>query len=794
MPAGALPPPDISERRMKGYPKLGKVLSDLIVSAGFRKAFEEVGEEKTLNDLSRERRSTTLLDNLYCCEDLAARFIGEDLGLDWARFLWNEWGLVKKDLQTVTSSISFYQPEDGKSSYFQAHIESLLTAPLIARFLRRAAAVFGSPPLATWLQAPLDEWIRYCSSVTGLDERESWALLGPFSSGDPENVDRTLRRWRAGERPGLLATPYSRLVVLGSSDRTPKRALMQVAAWLCITRAVLEMPEVLNAKVRQLVRDEKVINWNASKFIKKMLSDDPISRDLLRYQQERFPDMLSLFRQVNIFEDGRLIIQQLRAGQKLGLAQVKVSGSEFDFLMKWLEAINFANDNQSSDALLAYDEAVDFAWWKAGISQVELIKEAMIYAVGMANRKDARRYWNLLQLLGVVSEQESKLEDANFYRFAYTFEAYFPGITPKTTPDSPPGVLFSTQKTDVKRPRTDPVNRIFKIDGTNERTTQLVSAVKSGELRRVEKLLSHGADVNIKIKKANSTALSAALYAALEKKRELMLIDMLADRVPWHVRKERKNFLKISLRIIHSLLDATPRPSLDTVNSEDFAEGEKPMKLAIELGDAEIVEKLIRLGADRQHGGRKSPCLLTYCMTLFRNATEGAEPDLHTYASGDSFSDSFELQAGVLLKQDKVFARNTIVPQQHLADDASRAKFSEMMKRCVARPDDIRGIMKMLLAKDRRYPTEPADPNKEVPVRRMIERFTPTLYAAELGDLEIFEILVEAGGKWKRPLYPFEVTGNIDALGIALHHGKQDIVDFLKRLEKPETASAPCPR
>ena len=70
---------------------------------------------------------------------------------------------------------------------------------------------------------------------------------------------------------------------------------------------------------------------------------------------------------------------------------------------------------------------------------------------------------------------------------------------------------------------------------------------------------------------------------------------------------------------------------------------------------------------------------------------------------------------------------------------------------------------------NRRYKVEP----------HHLAEWTPTLFAAQVGDIDIFKSLVEHGGDTDLVLMQSSALERYDALWVAVDHGRHAIVDFL---------------
>ena len=81
----------------------------------------------------------------------------------------------------------------------------------------------------------------------------------------------------------------------------------------------------------------------------------------------------------------------------------------------------------------------------------------------------------------------------------------------------------------------------------------------------------------------------------------------------------------------------------------------------------------------------------------------------------------------------------------------------------------IRDSLKYGADANRRYKVEP----------HHLAEWTPTLFAAQVGDVGIFKSLIEHNGNADSLLMQSSALERHDALWIAVDHGRHAIVDFL---------------
>lgn len=107
------------------------------------------------------------------------------------------------------------------------------------------------------------------------------------------------------------------------------------------------------------------------------------------------------------------------------------------------------------------------------------------------------------------------------------------------------------------------------------------------------------------------------------------------------------------------------------------------------------------------------------------------------------------------------------------ASERNRKMFEEVGNYRIRPPAEYKEVIAVLLRNganpNRRYQVEPTQ----------LERWTPTLFAAQLGDLDVFEMLVASGGDPQLTLTPPQPLAQYDALWIAAAYKRTPIVRFL---------------
>jgi hypothetical protein len=177
--------------------------------------------------------------------------------------------------------------------------------------------------------------------------------------------------------------------------------------------------------------------------------------------------------------------------------------------------------------------------------------------------------------------------------------------------------------------------------------------------------------------------------------------------------------------------------STETVNRPASTWRETPLKLAIEMANCAAVTRLIQLGADIEASCDNLPSALIYAVIrLDISMNENHDAELNAYFTGKHKADSHDAKNGAVLDADLAAVRQQ---QLQLLNSSERHRkiWDELWNHLKGKPQDYRQVIQTLLNAgadaNRRYRVEPQHQAE----------WTPTLFAAEIGDLVLFKMLVE---------------------------------------------------
>lgn len=282
-------------------------------------------------------------------------------------------------------------------------------------------------------------------------------------------------------------------------------------------------------------------------------------------------------------------------------------------------------------------------------------------------------------------------------------------------------------------------------------------AIQESTLDDVKRLIEAGGDPNDFIPESGEGPLSFAMRRACDRK-DTIIMNYLLGLDLWS----------------------------DTVNRPVSTKRETPLKIAVEMANAQAVSRLIELGANVEAACDYLPSALCYAMVLFHGSVHRNDPTQElAFFAGKTRPDVYDAKEGVVLDAD-VSARRRRLLERRDSSDRYRQIWDELLDYYIRPPEDHREVVKSLL-------NGGADPNRRYRVEEHLpEEWTPTLFAAQVGNLDVFKMLIEhSGAKRGDPdltLIPPNGVERLDALWVAIAYGRHAIVAYLTEREQRRAA------
>lgn len=720
------------------FPQLGLLLRALITSAGYRRRITDLGLDKDLDDLASDSRPGSSCDLMQLIEDAVQRDMAADCGVQWAQFFRLAWHKTRDAIQQSVRSVDSgpIANESGREV-----VRLGFEVPMLSGLVRLVAHQHPGIDIDSWWTSPVAAWVKLAANVAKLTESEAVSRL--------HETPRTTERWMAGEPTRELQWPFRPTVLQvlgGNSDGKQHSAqdVDQLTGWL--TFAVAFQSQAI--ETRELVRRDFELRrqhpWSMGEFMTKMAHQSQVAgaqpvRELAIPLLTRIEHHFSVDRR-----DLDAAQSDLNSFQNLIAQESPHWRRSYQPIHDWFAGRLAAIQGREADAMALYAKAVEGVWWFGGPNQLPMLNEALLYAVGVGDSVAAKHYWDKTFMLGLNRWPKRPLDEQERRRLAFSFERQF---SPQKAKDRVPppvefilrDIPFELSQEQLKNP-----NRKVKHAEGRTRRTPLMDAVREGSLSDVKRAVAAGGDPNDFIKESGEGPLTYAMRRACDRG-DPVIMDYL---------------LKLDL-------------STDTVNRQASTSRETPLKIAIEMADAAAVERLIALGADVEQASDYVPSALCYAMLLLHGSIHRADPTQEAaYLAGKTRADVHDAKDGAALDIE-LATRRQMQAALRDASPRNRAIYDAVMERYIRPAEPRRKVVLTLLKRganaNRRYKVEP----------HHLAEWTPTLFAAQVGDIDIFKSLIEHGGNPDLLLMQSSALERYDALWIAVDHGRHAIVDFL---------------
>ncbi|WP_026688040.1 ankyrin repeat domain-containing protein [Azovibrio restrictus] len=729
-------------------PRLGNLLRALIKAAGYRPLVLQTGQDKDLDDLANEddERQSSRFDRLQSIEDSCTDALAKDCGHEWAETFRYAWFRTAEALQGLAQNLDVTPLSTAEG---QRLISQHFTAPMLAGFLTLAASRRTAPDFEQWCTSPFKAWLAFASHHTKVPQEKLLTNLGNELDADP----RTIERWLVGEPVGKLGWPYAPKVAAAIGKDASAREIPLLSGWLLLACAYQSLSTELRDVVKRNLSLRSQQPWgleDASRAISQAshrAGDVPLRRQAI-------PLLETILMMFSTKEHDKKTLQD-RLDQLLGLIERADPAlqSAYRYIHAWFAARNAALLGKKEAALDLYAESVSGAWWQAGQNQHPILNEALLYAVGVGDKDAANGYWDKTFMLGLNRRPKRPLDTQELRRIAFSFEQMF---APQKAKDRIPPRVEIRSTDDAfnlgKKHIANPNQKIKYAEGRTRRTPLMV-AIQEGTLDDVKQLLAAGGDPNDFIPESGEGPLSYAMRRACDRKDTLIMEYLLGQNL-----------------------------SQETVNRPASTKRETPLKIAIEMANAPAVTRLIELGAEVEQHCDYLPSALCYAMVLLHGSLHRDDPTQEqAYFSGKTRADSYDAKEGAALDIDLSKRRQRLYDLKN-ASERNRQLFSAVLDYFVRPSADYRAVIQALLAggadANRRYRVEAHD----------LAEWTPTLFAAQVGDLETFRMLVEhTGNNRGDPDLTLMAPSHLerfDALWVAIDHGQHAIASYLMEREK----------
>lgn len=719
----------------------------LIKAGGYRSFLVEIGQDKNLDDLAGETkgRQSSSFEVMQGIEDACSKALAEDLGYEWAQFFRQAWFRTREAMQVLIQrvDVSPLSPDLGRELFRQQFV-----IPMISGLVQLTTHMCKGGDAQTWLSSPFQAWLALAASQSGIPEQVLLINLANELDAD----QRTIERWLSGEAIGKLSWPYATKVASILGKKAVDSDVQVLSGWLLFACAIQSASPEIRAAARRNFVLRKQQPWTLEDAVSKMNQESYRACNLpVRNEAVPILNKVQHFFSMKPRNDNalRTLLDQLR--QLIEVAPPALQPS-YQYIHDWFSARHAALLGEKQQALRLYSSAVAGAWWHAGPNQHPILNEALLYAVGIGDKDAANAYWDKTFMLGLNRGPKRPLDEQEMRRLAFAFEQRF---HPQKAKDRiPPPAEFKSPEDafSLGRKHLAHPNQKTKYAEGRTRRTPLMVAIQEGTLDEVKQLIAAGGDPDDFIPESGEGPLSYAMRRACDRK-DSIIMDYLLE------------------------LDLTT----ETVNRPASTKRETPLKIAVEMANSRAVSRLIEHGADPEAACDYLPSALCYAMTLFHGSLHRNDSTQEeAYFSGKTRADVYDAKEGAVLDVDLANRRERLRRLVN-ASERNRQMLEAVFDYFIRPPEDHRKVIQALLSGG-------ADANRRYRVEaNHLAEWTPTLFAAQVGDLDVFKMLVEHEGEKrgdpKLTLMPSGSFECFDALWVAIDHGRHSIVSYLMERE-----------
>jgi hypothetical protein len=568
------------------YPRLGEIYRALAV------AVDTKAGDRNVDRLAREGEfDWSLLSTL--CEEIIVRPLAKSVDPEFAEHVADSVGYLHTDYVKLVSTISL----DGLNRdealpilvehYFIPHALGLLYA---------VKKCLGGPDLMKLFDPDLHPVAVILEWLDQGEERPLARVAFPDATTADRVEFEMVRKWVAGTNLPNRQSIVRFGAELSKVNGVQAEKIRNLRIWLILARALAHLERDSPFLFRGFMRRQLLLGM-PSIDVGHILSTAVIESGQ-RYSGLTMPAG-------SLYERLKLTTRKDEGEQAKSRAELdefeRMTGridpeSRTRFHIELLRGRWHALSGDFNAALPHYERAAELANYRAGDQQKRIVEESLVLASHLRKRAVIKRLKHRAVAFGLLADPQvdNVLEDWEMDHLDKCFHEMFP--VEGRFPEAPSGDGQTTRlpflvisHDDVSRIRPDPMNpnRVVSIlfaDGQVRRRPQLQLFASYNRPEEVELLLSKGASVD-QLDGAGGSALLCAIQAAIHT----------SDR-----------------RVLNSLL-ARPhsKATLDSVTTKKRL---TPLLCAVDLGEPDVVERLLSMGADADLRGNivdETPLYLT---------------------------------------------------------------------------------------------------------------------------------------------------------------------------------------
>jgi len=631
-------------------------------------------------------------------------------------------------------------------SYFSYHAAGLLL---------NIKDKFGGPNLMEFLDVNRNP-IEVVITWSGNSNEKLSKIAFPGTTGEDKSNRESIDRWSKGiHLPDLISI---RLFIEALSKNNPSLISgvgTNLKRWLIIARAIAWFETISPIAIRELMNSH-IQSGDHGIDVGTLLSNK-LHESGRKLSMLKMPALLlyeelkrTAEKDIGAMKSTRNDLNKLEH-----LINIHDSEKITQFHLDWLNGRWFVLSGNFDNALLFTKQAVHLASYRAGAAQKQIFQEALVIAGQLGDKPFLKQLKHRAIAFGLFIKPSSNnvIEDWEIEQLRQNFQqvfpkkAYFPEIQSEisiynTLPFLVADIVeMQSRKADLRKP--DRIVTIRYLDEQIRRQPQLMLFTSLGRFNEVKKLLDCNANVN----QLDSSGASALLFA-----------------MQYAYQTGDQKVLNLLLQYKH-----TP----ETLNSITERKQLSPLICAIEYGEPDVVEQLLKMGASAD--GRGNIVNQTPLYICIENIGAIRNPqNILLQMRNKIFGNPDLVQREVLRRYNVNLAGvfgdsktiNNISENHEYKEILDKLVTAMVIERCEHHSESkLISIAKLLL----KYKANP-NATHDYPEKGR----TPLMLAAESNSREAFDLLLKNGGN----PYQQDLNG-LNSIKIAYGFKSRDVINLL---------------
>lgn len=740
------------------FPRMGEVLRTIAIALDTRSQIRAQSDKKALDRFAKEAHFD--FNQLESLCDISVIQPLKEIDPQFSPLL-DEY---LRSLFPVYANLIARLPVDALNRPAVVHIlQKDLIGPSLGRFLRGLDSVMPTPPWQQLLDAtehPVRIVLNWFQNLVSTEidvtpEDIHLFLRSRYAPNTHPDEVRAFDDWYRQSIPSFssikrLVSPRART----NQEPSGLQAwLPLLGSWLVLARALCQMERLQeeDSSLRKIALRWILAGTPTPELVQTLSAANAEASGANRETIQRILKQAKAFspdrdRSSLTIAEGKAELDRLKQlSQNIPIAR------EPNYLDQWMKARHQVFAGKLKPALHSYQQAFSWAAYRAGRSQIFILKELLMLAGTLRDKVCLRQHYGWLLIFGENNDSGIQPELWEIDQWASNFRIQFPPSSQykdaePTRLKSPRPGLGAYLEDDIKHwsPNLKRPDQVTNLAKQGLRKPQLVWAALFNKTDAIKRLLNAGANPNV-LSDQGESALCIALGGAAE------------------TQSQQRTALDLLLAYRHST---------KTLNTPLLKKRETCLQRAIDLGDPTVVSQLLDMGADpNQPCSHDQLSPLYYLINRFAVAHQryGLRLQFLNYMNSETSAidpkvlrRSNPIPNGVMSDRDVLsHARELMKDEQNLRILDAVFTHNEQHLSSVDLPS-LRRIAQHLL-------NHGANPNAVQPPKGS----SSVQFSAEVGDVELYDLLIAGGGNVNCIPSPLKIATHFDQTTLIKHLTKQ---------------------